>query len=148
MKRYEFRLDQVLRVRRAQADEAANHLGIAQRSESAALLAEMARRKSTAERTRLHGSRSSHELLLSRVLWDAELDSLSRLEVSTNEARVETDHQRSVWLAASRRVRALEMLDDRRREEHRVETDRAEGRRIDDLVASRHKLTRPPGAPR
>jgi flagellar export protein FliJ len=83
---------------------------------------------------------------MNRVLWDAELGALDHAEARATEASHKADEQRSVWLAASRRVSALEMLDDRRREEHHVEVERLEARRIDDLVASRHRLPPAPGA--
>jgi len=48
------------------------------------------------------------------------------------------DQQRAEWAAARQRVAALERLEERRREEHAIETRRAEDRLVDDLVVARH----------
>lgn len=141
MKRYRFRLEQVLRVRRVQADQAAAALGLARRSEADAVAAEQSRLHALAERSRPAGSYSAGQLLVERAVWDAELDSLHRLAAARVAAGLVTGERRDEWTVTSRRVKALELLDDRRREEHRVETDRAEARRVDDLVASRFGVT-------
>lgn len=138
MKRYRFRLEQVLRVRRVQSDLAAAELAGAQRAEAAAVTAELARLQAVADRARPAGTYRADALLTDRAVWDAELASLNRLAAARVAAGLATAERREGWLVASRRVKALELLDDRRREEHRVEADRDEARRVDDLVASRH----------
>lgn len=137
MTRYRFRLEQVLRVRRVQSDLAAAELAGAQRAEATAVAAEVARIQAVAERARPAGSYPADALLTDRAVWDAELASLNRLAAARVAAGLATAECREGWLVASRRVKALELLDERRREEHRVEVDRVEARRIDDLVASR-----------
>lgn len=141
MTRYRFRLEQVLRVRRVQADQAAAALGVARRAEADAVAAEQARLHALTERSRPGGTYAAGQLLAERAVWDAELDSLHRLAAARVAAGLVTDERRDGWTAASRRVKALELLDDRRREEHRIDSDRAEGRRVDDLVASRFERT-------
>jgi flagellar biosynthesis chaperone FliJ len=145
VKRYRFRLEQVLRVRRVQADQAAGALGVARRAEAGAVAAERDRLHAVTERSRPAGSYPAGRLLAERAVWDAEVDSLHRLAAARAAAGLVTDERRDVWTAASRRVKALELLDDRRREEHRIESDRAEARRVDDLVASRFVRTGPGG---
>jgi hypothetical protein len=145
VKRYRFRLEQVLRVRRVQADQAAGALGVARRSEADAVAAERVRLHALTERSRPAGSYRAGQLLVERAVWDAEIDSLHRLAAVRVAAGLVTGERRDGWTAASRRVKALELLDDRRREEHRIDSDRAEARRVDDLVASRFVRTAPGG---
>ncbi len=143
MKRYRFRLEHVLRVRRVQSDLAAAELAGAQRAEAAAVTAELARIQAVAERSRPAGSYPAGDLLTDRAVWDAELASLNRLAAARVAAGLATAECRDGWLVASRRVKALELLDERRQEEHRIEMDRAEARRVDDLVASRFPRRQP-----
>ena len=139
MKRYRFRLEQVLRVRHVQQDLAAAALGAAQRSEAAAEAAAQARHDAAGARPRPHGRHDADQLLAARIVWDAELDALGRAEAKRASAGLHTEAQRDGWLAATRRVKALELLDERRREEHLADADREEATRVDDLVASRFR---------
>lgn len=139
MKRYRFRLEQVQRVRRVQEDLAAAELGIAQRDEATAVLAEQARHAAVAARPRPRGAYGGAQLLTDRLVWDAELAALDRSAAERIAAGLRTAEQRDAWLVASRRVKALDLLDERRREEHRVEADREEAARVDDLVAGRFR---------
>lgn len=148
MTRYRFRLEQVLRVRQVQADLAAAELGAAQRAEADAIRAEQTRRLAATERSRPSGAYRPDELHAQRLVWDAELATLDRAEAGRIAAARLTVERRDEWLSASRRVKALELLDERRREEHRVASDRAEALRIDDLVAARHVGAAQPGVGR
>ena len=139
MKRYRFRLEQVQGVRRIQEDLAAAALGTAQRAEVAAVAAEQVRHEAMAARPRLRGSYGAPQLLAQRSVWDAELSALHRAAAERVAAGLRTAEQRAEWLVASRRVRALELLDQRRREEHRIEADREDAARVDDLVAGRYR---------
>ncbi len=139
MKRYRFRLEQVLRVRQVQEDLAAAGLGAAQRTEVEAAADAQARRDAAAARPRLRGGYGAPEVLVARVLWDAELDAITRADAVRDDAATRTAEALAEWTTASKRVRALELLDERRREEHRLEADREEAARVDDLVAGRYR---------
>jgi flagellar export protein FliJ len=139
VKRYRFRLEQVQRVRRVQEDLAAAALGAAQRAEAALVAVEQARRDAASARPRPCGAYAGSELLSARVVWDAELHALDRAEAERVRATLDTDERRDGWLVASRRVKALDLLDERRREDHRIESDREEAARVDDLVAGRFR---------
>jgi flagellar export protein FliJ len=139
VKRYRFRLEQVQRVRQVQEDLAAAALGAAQRTEAALVVVEQARRDAAAARPRPSGTYDGNELHRARVVWDAELRALDRAEAERVRASLHTEEQRAGWLIASRRVKALELLDERRREDHRVDADREEAARVDDLVAGRFR---------
>lgn len=137
MKRYRFRLEQVRRVRQVQEDLAAAALGAARQDEATAREALERRNRAVATRPRAAGAHHGAVLQAQQVVWEAELRALSAASSALSAASANVAEQRDLWLAASRRVRALELLDERRREEHRIETDRAEASRVDDLVAAR-----------
>src|SRR3546814_9384381 len=126
-------------IGRVQQYQAASALGISQRAEASAIAAESDRRASIGARARFVGSASASPLLADRALWEAELADLRSSTAAVAAAAERTAEQRDAWLAASRRVKALELLDERRREEHRIEADREEAARVDDLVAGRFK---------
>lgn len=137
MKRYRFRLEQVLRVRRVQADLEAGHLGRARRAETEAEATRTDRERAIAERNRPSGPMDVGTLATHRTLWEAELRALARATDQVAAARTETAARRDDYLTASRRVKALDLLDDRRREEHRLDEDRDERGRLDEMVGAR-----------
>jgi flagellar biosynthesis chaperone FliJ len=140
MKRYQFRLDQVRRVRRVQEDLAAAALARAQREEVAAERQVLDRRGSIDARPPFVGVHPATDVYAGRIVWAAELDALDAAIAMRADAGRAAAAGREAWSAASRRVKALDLLDERRREEHRAEMDRTEAARIDDLVASRHRI--------
>lgn len=146
MKRYRFRLEQVQRVRRVQEDLAAAALGAAQRVEADAAVHEAHRHDALARRERPAGRYEQGRLLAERAVWDAELADLDRAVADRRAAAARTAECRDGWLAASRRVKALDLLDERRREEHRLLADREEAARVDDLVAGRFRRQAAHGA--
>lgn len=137
MKRYRFRLEQVLRVRAVQEDLAAAELAAARAAEATAVAAADARLASIEARPRPHGPLTGAALAGQRLVWDAELASLTGVRATVAERAAGTAVARDGWLAARQRVRALEVLDDRHRAEHAVEVARDDAARIDDLVVSR-----------
>jgi len=137
MKRYVFRLEQVLRVRQAQEELALQELSRANRALRAALsrreaqlthYLELYRREPAADVT---GFRLEHD---ERERSAAMLAEAQRVAA---EARAEAERRTQEWAVANRRVAALERLDERRRAEHEVELSRAEASAVDDLVTSR-----------
>jgi hypothetical protein len=115
MKRYRFRLDQVQRVRRIQEDLAA----------------------SIADRDRPFGSLTADQLGALRLVWDAELRAMGLAQDAVTAGIEHTAAARGIWGQSHQRVRALELLDERQRAEHRVEVDRSEAGRIDDIIVAR-----------
>lgn len=138
MKRYSFRLAQVQRIRRIQEDLAVAALGTAQRAEALAAEVEAARVAAMADRARPEGVTPGADLIAARVVWDAELQSYEIAVAEHASATLERAARRDAWLAAAQRVQALDLLDDRRREEHRIETDREIAAAVDDLSGGRH----------
>jgi flagellar protein FliJ len=139
VRRYRFRLESVLRVRRVQEDVARGALAQA----IAAVAAAEHRLTDARAWLRTLGEEPAPP---DPVAWEARrMIELSAAEEI--EARVVDVHQavaeryaRQVDLSAARtRVRALERLDERRRAEHALESARADERTVDDLVTSRFR---------
>ena len=137
MKRYTFRLESVLRVRRdeqdvAQAGVRAAH--VRARAEAEALAD---RDRAYAERLSPQGPSGAAEFLYEQAhraaLGQAVLEQRRRLL----EASHEVEAARAVWTAAAARVGALERLDERQRAEHSARALREDELIVDDLVVSR-----------
>ena len=137
MKRYKFRLDTVLRVRRVEEDRAIAALAAARRRLDAA----EATLQDTLDRysgvPAASGPMSVVDLLRARAHQD--LMAASVVHAGTQRLRAEAivETQRAEWSAAAQRVAALERLDERRRAEHAVEAQRQETIEVDDMVVAR-----------
>jgi flagellar protein FliJ len=138
MKRYKFRLDQVLRVRRMEEEQA-----------RAALLAANAELNRAGERLRdrterYHtmvapiGPSQLTEFLAWRQRHEAAATAVIDAGTAVESATSQAAESRDGWSAAAARVTALERLDERRRAEHAAEAEREFDQEIDDLVTSRH----------
>jgi flagellar FliJ protein len=138
LKRFHFRLAQVLRVRRLQEEIARGALMLANREAATAADAVNARVAEYTDAARPSGAQSydTFNRMQSRLDNAAAAITIARAEY---RARLDVvDERRTEWAAARQRVAALERLEERRREEHAVEIRRAEDRLVDDLVVARH----------
>lgn len=135
MKRYRFRLEAVLRVRRLEEDLARARL----LSASGALADACTRRDDAAARYREIpfelGTCSTEELLRSRRQAELAAATLAAREAAVDAAAREAERAREAWMTAVSRVKVLERLDERRREEHRQLFERDETRFLDDVGA-------------
>ncbi len=138
MKRYKFRLEQVLRVRRMEEEQA-----------RASLLAANAQLHTAGQRLRdrterYHtmvapiGPSQLTEFLAWRQRREAAATALLAAGQAVDSATVQVAERRDGWSAAAAKVTALERLDERRRAEHAAEAAREFDQEIDDLVTSRH----------
>lgn len=137
MKRYRFRLDPVLRVRRIEQDTAQALLADAHRQladADAALLAAVDRYQSAPPSA---GAQPAATWMARRT--NVSLTAATVMAVGSQRERAESDvdEQRSALHAARRRVVALERLDERRHVEHDVEARREEDVEVDELVTGR-----------
>ena len=137
MKRYRFRLDPVLRVRRTEEDVARAAV-LAAQTVVAAELEQLARREAAyAQVHNASGPRSAAEFLYehahAKALAAALLDQREQVE----QAEQRAEGARTTWTAAAARVGALERLDERQRAEHAVRSLREEELTVDDLVVAR-----------
>jgi flagellar FliJ protein len=137
MKRYTFRLDQVLRVRRMEEEQA-----------RASLLAANAEVRRAGEQLRARteryhtmvaptGPSQLTEFLAWRQLHQAAAAAVIDAGTAVAAADASAAERRDGWSAAAAKVTALERLDERRRAEHAAEAQREFDQEIDDLVTSR-----------
>jgi flagellar FliJ protein len=137
MRRYRFRLEQVLRVRRQEQDAARAAVLAATARTSAEDEALAERDLAYAAGTTAHGSRSAADFVHVQehraALGRAVLEQRRRLQ----EAEVLLAQARTGWTAAAARVGALERLDERQRAEHAARALKEEEMVVDDLVVSR-----------
>ena len=137
MKRYKFRLDTVLRVRRVEEDRAIAALADARRKLEAAeqTLQDTLDRYSTVPAA--SGPMSVIDLLRARAHQELVAASVVHAGTQRLHAEAVVDVQRDAWSAAAQRVAALERLDERRRGEHALEAQRQETIEVDDMVVAR-----------
>lgn len=140
MKRYVFRLQGVLQLRRAEEAQAREVLGAANarlRQAIAARDVEVARYRRVAAAAT--ATATSVETLLAEMQGAslaAETVAAARQAVSV--AAVDTALAQVAWTACSRKVKILERLDERRRAEHAEQAQRAEIAVVDDIVTARY----------
>lgn len=137
MKRYEFRMAKVLRVRRLQEDAARAGVAVARSAEREA-------------ETAVAASQEHYRGLAADVANASAMDFLSQRDqvafratgVRLAEGRLSTATDATAqavagWRVTHQRVEALERLDERRREDHGVELRRFEDAAVDEIVVSR-----------
>ena len=137
MKRYRFRLQSVLRVRRLQEDVARTALANATAAVTAAegdVMRARAWLESLCTQAPPHGPAAweAH-----RRVQLAAADELAARGAELDQALAERRARQAALAEARTRVRALERLDERRRAEHAAEAARQDERVADDLVTSR-----------
>lgn len=147
MKRYAFRLDAVLRLRRAEQEQARASLAAAntelrsllvQRDQEARRYADLVAGPGALDVAGLAAERSAAELAAA---------SLRACEDRVAEAATRAAIAQVAWLEAHRRVLALERLEQRRRAEHEAAVLREEVALVDDLVNARYLALGPAGDP-
>jgi flagellar export protein FliJ len=142
VKRYRFRLEQVMRVRRIQEDQARS-LVVEARTRAADAAAVTLRRIEAYESHSSAGATvDAAGFLASRALHEAKAQAVLNAQVEEMEAREVVAQRLDGWSEAARRVSALERLDERRREEYDIELRRDEDAQVDDLVVSRQARAR------
>lgn len=143
MKKFRFRLDPVLRVRRLQEDLARGELLRANRDLAVATGELAGRNESYGQAPRPTGVQSSDTFHRTWFRLDAAARAVLAAEAARQARQEAADLCRDEWTAASQRVSALERLEERAHDEWAVEIRRGEDRLADDLVVSRHKLRAP-----
>jgi flagellar FliJ protein len=137
VKKYRFRLDAVVRVRRIEEDRAAADLAAANRAVHEAE-AELDRRLEHYRAIEGAGTAiSSESFLAERTRRSHAADGVVLAGAAKIAAEDEAERLREVWSAAAMRVRALERLDERRRDEHELDVRREEVVTLDEAFAAR-----------
>ena len=137
MKRYEFRMEKVLRVRRLQEDAARAAVAASRRAEQqaqVALEASQAHYSSLAVDT---PAASAAEFLGLRERAAHRATGVRLSQGLRAVAADETAASVRTWQESNRRVDALERLDERRRDEYDIEARRAEDTAVDEIVVAR-----------
>ena len=138
MKKFKFRLAQVMRVREVQEDRARAELLGANRAAHEAAVRVETRLGEYASRSLPDGAISHEEFERALFLLDSAAGAVDVARADHLTALDVVDERREEWAAARRRVAALERLEERRRAEHAIEVQRAEDQLVDDLVVARH----------
>jgi flagellar protein FliJ len=138
LKRFRFRLEQVLRVRRLQEDIARGALMAAHHGAREAADRVNARIDDYAAASRPSGAQSYDAFNRMQFRLDNAAGAITIARAEYRQALDLVEVRRVEWTAARQRVAALERLEARRRDEHAIDARRAEDRIVDDLVAARH----------
>jgi flagellar export protein FliJ len=137
VRRYRFRLEPVLRVRRQEQDAARGAVLAATALTAAEAEALAERDQAYAAGTAAHDPRAAADFVFVQqhraALGRAVLDQRRRLQ----DAELRLAQARAGWTAAAARVGALERLDERQRAEHTARALKEEEMVVDDLVVSR-----------
>lgn len=139
MKRYKFRLEAVRRVRRTQEEMAKAVLAQANtevREAEAVVEARMADYQRSLDNP---AGSTAQSLMAARHMaslsWQSVLAARAQVEV----AQAKADECKASYMEAAQRVKALDRLDERRREEYRIEYDREVQADMDDLSSGHRK---------
>lgn len=138
MKRFRFRLEHVLRVRRLQEDMARAALMTAHHDARAAADVLNARVEDYTSAPRPSGAQTYDDFNRTQSHLDNAAGAIDAARAVYSRALDVVDARQHAWAAARQRVAALERLEARRRDEHAIELRRAEDRLVDDLVVARH----------
>jgi len=138
LKRFRFRLEQVLRVRRLQEDMARAALQHANLDARRAADAVNARIEEYGAAARPEGAQSYDTFNRMQSHLDNAAGAITVARGLYQQALGVVEERRAEWAAARQRVAALERLEQRRRDEYDIEARRAEDRLVDDLVVARH----------
>jgi len=142
MKRYRFRLDSVLRVRRIQEERARAELLGANQAVAAAQVHLAQRIAHLEELPKPAKVASTPAFLANQARLASIASSISMARAAREVAEHAAEEKRLAWHVTAQRVEGLERLDERDRAQHALETQRAADQEVDDLVVSRFRTTR------
>jgi flagellar export protein FliJ len=138
VKRYRFRLEQVLRVRRMQEEAARGHL-LAATAEVAEQQEQLAARTDAYEKLLMPSDvLPCADFLLEQSRRAGFAAALLEQRHRVRSAQEQVDRARTAWSETAARVGALERLDARQRSEHQAESQKEDELTTDELVVARH----------
>lgn len=141
MRRYEFRAEKVLRIRRLQADIARAGVATARREEVAAQGRVTASQARYAELPVDLAAVPVTAFLASRDQAGHRAGAVVAAQQRHAAAQESTAVAMDEWHGATRKVEGLERLDQRGRAEHAVEARRYEDVQVDEIVIARARRT-------
>lgn len=137
MKRFAFRLDPVLRVRRLGERSARGRLLTAQRILATAQRDVAERHAEVVRRQSVPLPVATPAFRVEQALRSASVDCLTAARLVEADALLGVRTATESWTAAAAAVGALERLEERQREQHRILAIRDEDRLTDELVSAR-----------
>lgn len=142
MKKYAFRLEQVRRVRRMQEESAKLAL---QQANGEVHRASVAAEERMAEYQRLTasttGSSGVDSFMQRRYFDELAGQSVVAARQAHAAAQESAEARRQVWSEAATKVKALDRLDERRKDEYLIEYERETNQEVDDIVTGRFGRT-------
>jgi flagellar FliJ protein len=137
VKKYKFRLDTVLRVRRTEEDLAKAELARANARVAEAVALVDARLAHYAALPVAGGAGSTSMFMAGRFRQETAARAVVAAKAARGAPRQDAAAFRAVWSQKAQQVSVLERLDDRRRTEHEVEAARQSDLEVDDIVVGR-----------
>jgi flagellar FliJ protein len=139
MKRFRFRLQRVLDVRDRVRDEARQELVAknAARDEAVRVLGDL-QAELLRERLQEGGTYSASDLLLMRDFQERLAEAIEQQQVLVQKAEAEAEQAREAYVAASKDVKSIEKLKEKRIEEYTEAVLKEEGAELDELTVQRH----------
>lgn len=137
MKRYQFRAEKVLRIRRLQEDIARATVVGARRDEDAAQTGLDASQQRYSELSSPPSAQTSAAFLMVRAQAGHRANAVTLARQHRQAAAEATAAALGSWRAAHRKVEGLERLDERRRADRHVEVRRDEDAQADEIVVAR-----------
>ena len=137
MKKYKFRLDTVMRVRRTEEDLAKAQLAQANARVAEAVAMVDARLAHYAALPPSGGAGSTATFMASRFRQETAAAAVVAAKVARVAALQDAEAYRQVWSKKASEVSVLERLDERRRTEHVLEAARQADIEVDDIVVGR-----------
>jgi len=135
--RYRFRLENVLRVRRAEEELARQELARANGRLRAAMEAHRIEAQRYADLRSTTGVLEPADFRRERAYAELAAATVDAARQVLDAAAAEAAARYVAWTESARLVAALERLDDRKRAEHRADAARAEVAEADDMTSAR-----------
>jgi flagellar biosynthesis chaperone FliJ len=132
MKRYHFALEAVLRVRRAQEEAAGFALAHANQRRQRAIDAHRAAQGRCDALVLHRGAQDHGAFAVERDTSERRAEAVTLASAAVAAATVEAEARLDDWSEAAKLVAAIERLDERRRQEWRLEEQRAEVKAVDE----------------
>jgi flagellar export protein FliJ len=141
---FNFRLERVRALRESFEDQAREELAasLSVRLKGEAMLRAASDMHATAQATRRQTAAhelTGHDLLAVNAYMERTSRARQAAELELDRRSAEVDARRTALLAAARERQVLERLKERRRADHRRESDRREGALLDEMAITSHR---------
>jgi flagellar FliJ protein len=143
---FNFRLERVRALRESFEDQAREELAasLSVRLKGEAMLRAASDRYADAQDTRRQSATlelTGQDLIATQAYVERTSRMREAAELELGRRDAEVDARRTALLAAARERQVLERLKERRRDDHRRESDRVEGALLDEMAISSHRRT-------